>query len=149
MYLEFYGLKYFPFNITSNPELFFEADSHKEALAALLYGIQEKKGIILITGEVGTGKTTLCKMTFPEHQKIGDILVERGEAKHEDISKAVAMQKPLGEVLVETKVGTPEKVDLALAEQKILSERREQRAKAASNIKVSADKLDYLINLVG
>lgn len=61
MYLEFYGLTTAPFNITSNPEFFFESTSHKEALAALLYGIKEKKGIILITGEVGTGKTTLCK----------------------------------------------------------------------------------------
>src|SRR4030042_355545 len=61
MYLELYGLKNSPFNITAGPNFFFESSSHKEALAALLYGIHEKKGIILITGEVGTGKTTLCK----------------------------------------------------------------------------------------
>ncbi|MCQ9205017.1 MAG: AAA family ATPase [Omnitrophica bacterium] len=61
MYLDLYGLKKSPFNITSDPQFFFESQSHKEASAALLYGIQEKKGIILITGEVGTGKTTLCK----------------------------------------------------------------------------------------
>jgi len=61
MYLDFYGLKQVPFSITSDPQFFFESSSHREALAALLYGIREKKGIILITGEVGTGKTTLCK----------------------------------------------------------------------------------------
>jgi len=61
MYLEAYGLKSSPFNITSDPQFFFESLSHKEALSALVYGIQERKGIILITGEVGTGKTTLCK----------------------------------------------------------------------------------------
>ena len=61
MYLELYGSKLAPFNITADPHFFFEGFSHKEALAALLYGIQERKGIILITGEVGTGKTTLCK----------------------------------------------------------------------------------------
>ena len=61
MYLDFYGLKDTPFNITCNPELFFESSSHKEAMATFLYGIQERKGIILISGEVGTGKTTLCK----------------------------------------------------------------------------------------
>ncbi len=61
MYYDFYGIKHSPFNITSNPDFFFESASHKEALAALLYGIKEKKGIILITGEVGTGKTTLCR----------------------------------------------------------------------------------------
>jgi general secretion pathway protein A len=61
MYLELYGLRQSPFNITSDPKTFFEASSHKEALAALSYGIQERKGIILISGEVGTGKTTLCR----------------------------------------------------------------------------------------
>lgn len=61
MYRELYNLKANPFNITCDSRFFFESSSHKEALSALLYGIQEKKGIILITGEVGTGKTTLCK----------------------------------------------------------------------------------------
>ncbi len=57
---EFYGFKTQPFNITTDAELFFEGTSHREALASLLYGIEERKGLILITGEVGTGKTTLC-----------------------------------------------------------------------------------------
>ncbi len=61
MYLDYYGLTNKPFNITSDPRFFFESVTHKEALAALLYGIRERKGIILVTGEVGTGKTTLCK----------------------------------------------------------------------------------------
>lgn len=61
MYYEFYGFKNPPFSITSDPHFFFESKSHREALASLLYGIQERKGIILVTGEVGTGKTTLCK----------------------------------------------------------------------------------------
>jgi len=61
MYQSFYNLSQAPFNITCDPDVFFEGASHKEALAALLYGIKERKGIILVTGEVGTGKTTLCK----------------------------------------------------------------------------------------
>jgi general secretion pathway protein A len=61
MYVDFPSLKASPFNITSDPKFFFESSSHRRALASLLYGIQERKGIILITGEVGTGKTTLCK----------------------------------------------------------------------------------------
>jgi len=59
MYEKFYGLKENPFNVTPNPEYIFLGENHKEALAQLLYGVREKKGFIVITGEVGTGKTTL------------------------------------------------------------------------------------------
>ena len=55
----FYGLKENPFNVTPNPEYIFLGENHQEALAQLLYGVREKKGFIVITGEVGTGKTTL------------------------------------------------------------------------------------------
>ncbi|MFA7677046.1 MAG: AAA family ATPase [Candidatus Omnitrophota bacterium] len=61
MYSQMYGLKTSPFNVTSDPDFFFESASHREAISTLIYGIQNRKGIILITGEVGTGKTTLCK----------------------------------------------------------------------------------------
>lgn len=59
MYESFYGLTQNPFNVTPNPEFIFLGKHHKEALAQLLYGVREKKGFIVITGEVGTGKTTL------------------------------------------------------------------------------------------
>ncbi len=59
MYEQFYGLKENPFNVTPNPEYIYLGENHKEALAQLLYGVREKKGFIVITGEVGTGKTTL------------------------------------------------------------------------------------------
>jgi len=59
MYEHFYGLKESPFNVTPNPEYIFLGENHREALAQLLYGVREKKGFIVITGEVGAGKTTL------------------------------------------------------------------------------------------
>lgn len=59
MYESFYGLKENPFNVTPNPDYLYLGESHREALAQLLYGVREKKGFIVITGEVGTGKTTL------------------------------------------------------------------------------------------
>ena len=59
MYESFYGLKENPFNVTPNPEFIYLGEHHREALAQLLYGDREKKGFIVITGEVGTGKTTL------------------------------------------------------------------------------------------
>jgi general secretion pathway protein A len=59
MYEFFYGLKENPFSVTPNPEYIYLGENHREALAQLLYGVREKKGFIVITGEVGTGKTTL------------------------------------------------------------------------------------------
>ena len=66
MYLEYYGLKEAPFTVTADTNLFFKSKHHQEALSTLLYGIKERKGIILLTGEVGTGKTTLCKVLLKE-----------------------------------------------------------------------------------
>lgn len=61
MYHDFYQLKENPFNVTADPNFFFSSRSHSEALSHLLYGIEERKGILVITGEVGTGKTMLCR----------------------------------------------------------------------------------------
>ena len=61
MYKEFYHLKENPFNVTPDPDFFFSSTRHTDALSNLVYGIQQRKGILLITGEVGTGKTTVCR----------------------------------------------------------------------------------------
>lgn len=61
MYLEFYGLKENPFNVTSDPNFLYLSHTHREALNHLIYGIKHKKGFIEITGEIGAGKTTLCR----------------------------------------------------------------------------------------
>lgn len=61
MYCKFYGLKERPFNVTSDPAFFFLSKKHKEALSHLLYGASQRKGMIVLTGEIGTGKTTLCR----------------------------------------------------------------------------------------
>jgi len=59
MYKEFYGLKANPFNVNPDPRYLFLTRHTEEALACLTYGIQSRKGFVLLTGEVGTGKTTL------------------------------------------------------------------------------------------
>jgi len=61
MYTAFYGLREKPFALSPNPRFLFLADSHREALAHLLYGIEQGEGFIAVTGEVGTGKTTLSR----------------------------------------------------------------------------------------
>lgn len=61
MYEPFYALREKPFSLTSNPNFLFLSQRHRDALSSLLYGIQERLGFIEITGEVGTGKTTICR----------------------------------------------------------------------------------------
>jgi general secretion pathway protein A len=62
MYLHFYQLQHKPFQITTDPKFLWLGNKHKEALATLKYGIMEDKGFLLLTGEVGTGKTALIKL---------------------------------------------------------------------------------------
>src|SRR5690606_21558927 len=61
MYLDFYGLREAPFSITPDPRFLFLSERHRDALAHLLYGVTEGSGFILLTGEVGTGKTLLTR----------------------------------------------------------------------------------------
>jgi general secretion pathway protein A len=68
MYYEFYGFKERPFDVTADPDFFFLSKRHREALSCLEYGIGHKKGIIAITGEIGTGKTTLCRVLLKQLQ---------------------------------------------------------------------------------
>jgi general secretion pathway protein A len=59
--LDFFGLQQKPFNATPDPRFLYLSPGHREGLAQLVYGVQEQKGFILLTGEVGTGKTTLLR----------------------------------------------------------------------------------------
>ena len=61
MYTSFFGFKENPFRLTPDPRYLFLSRFHREALDHLLYGINERKGFIVITGGIGTGKTTLCR----------------------------------------------------------------------------------------
>ncbi|MCX5843907.1 MAG: AAA family ATPase [Deltaproteobacteria bacterium] len=119
-YTKFYGFTINPFNISTDPKFFFSAESHKEALAAMWYGIHERKGFVLILGEEGIGKTTLihtiitmCHLRQSPflgligkntvisqmHQKVGDkvkiVLFHRGH---------VTFEKLLREILVKLKL---------------------------------------------
>ena len=66
MYNQFYGFQQPPFNITPDPRFLFFSDRHREAYNHILFGIRERKGFIQITGEVGAGKTTLCRALLEE-----------------------------------------------------------------------------------
>ena len=59
MYLTYYNLKEKPFRISTDPKFLWLGQKHQEALATLKYAVLENKGLLLLTGDVGTGKTTL------------------------------------------------------------------------------------------
>src|SRR3954447_2293298 len=72
MYNAFFGFTKNPFNMSPDPSFLFRSPQHEEALASLIYGVQSRKGFIALTGEVGTGKTTMleCLRDFLNAQQI-------------------------------------------------------------------------------
>jgi general secretion pathway protein A len=66
MYNDFYGFREAPFNITPDPRFLFFSDRHREAYNHILFGLRERKGFIQLTGEVGAGKTTVCRALLEE-----------------------------------------------------------------------------------
>jgi type II secretory pathway predicted ATPase ExeA len=69
LYSSYFGFTEAPFNITPDPGFLYESESHREGLAQLLYGINARRGFIVLTGEVGTGKTTLIQALL---RQLGD-----------------------------------------------------------------------------
>lgn len=70
MYNAYFGFEESPFNLSPDPAFFYRSVQHEEALANLIYGVQSRKGFIVLTGEVGTGKTTMleCLRDYLEAQ---------------------------------------------------------------------------------
>jgi general secretion pathway protein A len=69
MYEQFYGFREPPFNLTPDPRFLFFSDRHREAFNHILFGLQERKGFIQLTGEIGAGKTTVCRAIL---KQLGD-----------------------------------------------------------------------------
>ena len=75
MYTSFFGLNEKPFSITPDPRYLFMSERHTEALAHLIYGVRESGGFIQLTGEVGTGKTTLVRTLLQQLPENADVAV--------------------------------------------------------------------------
>tara|TARA_R110001592_G_scaffold360979_2_gene670508 strand:- start:1203 stop:2981 length:1779 start_codon:yes stop_codon:yes gene_type:complete len=73
MYLDYFGLKEIPFSIAPDPRYLYMSERHREALAHLLYGVSGQGGFIVLTGEVGTGKTTICRCFLNQVPKNTDV----------------------------------------------------------------------------
>ena len=93
MYLEYYGLKEPPFTITPNPRFLFYSAKHREAFNHLLYGIRERKGFVQLTGEVGAGKTTLCRALLEQlGENFSTALILNPALNADLLIKSIAME---------------------------------------------------------
>ena len=91
MYLPFFNLREAPFNLTPDPRFLFLSAQHEEALAHLLYGIHERKGFIEISGEVGTGKTLLCRALLEQLDgSVSTALIFNSYLTHTELLEAIS-----------------------------------------------------------
>jgi general secretion pathway protein A len=91
MYLEFFGLREKPFGLTPDPKFLFFSEKHREALDHLLYGIHQKEGFVLISGDTGTGKTTLCRALLErlDPHEVTTALILNPLLNEEELLKAI------------------------------------------------------------
>lgn len=93
VYLDHYGLTEAPFDITPNPRFLFFSPKHREAFNHLLYGIRERKGFVQLTGEVGAGKTTVCRAMMEQlGPQYATALILNPILTPEQLVKAIAME---------------------------------------------------------
>jgi general secretion pathway protein A len=97
VYLQYYGLKEPPFSITPNPRFLFYSPKHREAFNHLLYGIRERKGFVQITGEVGAGKTTICRALMEQlGPEFSTALILNPILDADQLIKSIAMEFGIG-----------------------------------------------------
>jgi general secretion pathway protein A len=93
VYLEYYGLKEPPFDITPNPRFLFYSAKHREAFNHLFFGIRERKGFVQLTGEVGSGKTTICRAMMEQlGSSFATALILNPVLSAAQLLKAIAME---------------------------------------------------------
>jgi len=93
VYLDYYGLSEPPFDITPNPRFLFYGAKHREAFNHLLYGIRERKGFVQMTGEVGAGKTTLCRAMLEQLDRhYATALILNPVMSADELVKAIALE---------------------------------------------------------
>ncbi len=97
MYQSYYGLSELPFNITPDPKFLYLSPTHQEALQHLLFGVQERKGFVVLIGEVGCGKTTLCRhfLNQIDHTRFDTALILNPRVNEKQMLRAILTE--LGE----------------------------------------------------
>src|SRR5947209_9007176 len=103
MYLSFYGLREAPFAPTPDPKFLFQSPRHREALAQLIYGVRERKGFIVLTGEIGTGKTTLLRTLLERLDATTPVAYVHNSRSEEHTSELQSRQYLVCRLLLEKK----------------------------------------------
>ena len=161
MYLEFYGLKQAPFDLTPNPRLLFHSGKHREAINHLLYGIHERKGFVQLTGEIGAGKTTLCRALLEQLDgKYSTALILNPVLNANELMKAIATEFGLevrGHDRLETlaaisefllkQIGQGKETVLIIDEAQNLTEDLLEQVRLISNIETDDRKLLQIVLL--
>jgi len=106
MYEKFYGFSEKPFNTTPDSKFFFSSSKHLEALNSLRYAIDERKGFVVITGEIGAGKTTVCRTLI----NILDLNTKVAIITNTHLTPKELIAEILDEFEVEYKPGTKQKL---------------------------------------
>ncbi|MCP3871805.1 MAG: AAA family ATPase [Desulfobacteraceae bacterium] len=156
MYTEFYGFKEKPFNLVPNPSYLFLSDRHQNALTFLEYGLTEKVGFVMLTGEIGMGKTTLVRYllnqiesdmdvavifnTNVQSNELISLILAEFEIKHEDgISKSKALEALFAFLIKKYAAGR--KVLLIIDEAQNLSEEALEEIRMMSNLQTDEEML--------
>jgi general secretion pathway protein A len=160
MYQSYYGFKEMPFNITPDPRFLYLSPTHQEALQHLKFGVQERKGFIALIGEVGCGKTTLCRRflneldparfdtalilnpRITETQMLKAILTELGETKLARSQSDLVAQ--VNRVLLE-RIAKGRDIVLIIDEAQNLSFEVLEQVRLLSNLETDKQKLLQIV----
>jgi general secretion pathway protein A len=163
MYLAFYGLKKEPFHTTPDPNFLYLSPSHKEAMGAIIYGIERRKGFVAIFGEVGVGKTTIIRAYLEKtsdrkqktvyilnpvlsfHGLLTDIFRSLGLVPSQDDSAEMVNQ--LQEALIQ-EYRADSTVVLVIDEAQNMPVKTLEQLRLLSNLETSTDKLIQIV-LIG
>lgn len=124
MYLEYWGLKRFPFENVPDPDFMYYSPEHEEALARLLYVAKGNRGVVLITGEIGSGKTTLSRVLI---QQLSDIKFDVGLMINPTLKPLDFLREVLHNVGLDPGRNSPKSHLLKLLNEKMLENLRNDR----------------------
>jgi general secretion pathway protein A len=162
MYLQFFGLREPPFNVTPDPKFLHLSRQHEEALTHLRYGIEERKGFIVLTGEVGCGKTTVCRLLLNEldHDRYDTALILNPRLGEEELLLAILSElgvKPQGKnrthlinqlnKLLLERIAAGKRIVLIIDESQNLSFEVLEHLRLLSNLETDTQKLLQIILL--